>query len=225
MVNNMKKLLMFFITAAMLLSVAACSSSFEPVELPQPPEPAPATLEQAEELFTLWWSKWDNEIRYMGEEDALFVFETGDLRFAVSRDCGTIFYDDRNSWTEDGYIAVRDESRELPELFITEVSSGGLSYMFVNQTEREFMYGEDFLLYVRRGGGWRLLNRDMAFNSIGYSIMPLSMTLPRELRWDWSLGELRAGEYKLEKGFHFGSGGELEFYTAEQIFTIPRINS
>jgi len=246
------------ITALLLIIVllAACGGEQLAVaELSTPPAPQPTTFEQAEELFTLWWSKWGHEIRYMGEETVtnigewrgglqpyyeysdlpvpitLFVFETGDIRAAVSKDCGTIYrssgHANIDSWTKGGTIAVRDETIEIPELFITDVTPSGLSYILVNQTDKEFMYGEDFRLSVKSGNGWKpFSNEEMAFVSIGYPIMPLSMTLAKEINWEWSFGELPAGEYKLHKGIHFGTvpDGNFEQYTLEQIFTIPRIN-
>lgn len=248
----MKKLLTLILTCVLLAACAEAQPLTVSTQVP-PPAPYGITLEQAQEVFGLWWGQWGHEIRYTGEVTidryreprrsitdsdypdiftdlpepvTLYVFETGDLRSGVSKECGTVYFHggfaDCGEWEKDGGVAERDESKELPELFIVDISLTGLSYTFVNQTDKEFIYGECYSLYIRRGSSWRLLNRDMAFASIGYNIMPLSQTREREICWEWLLGELSAGEYKIEKSISFGRGQEREEYVLEQRFTISR---
>ncbi|MCL1902801.1 MAG: hypothetical protein FWF94_00095 [Oscillospiraceae bacterium] len=117
---------------------------------------------------------------------------------------------------------VPDNSKKLPELFIDDITSIGLSYTFVNQTDMEFTDGEDYSLFVRDGDVWRKLNGGMVVTLIGYTIAPMSQTISREVNWEWVLREeLPVGEYKFQKRILFvRQPGDFDEHTLEQRFTI-----
>jgi hypothetical protein len=109
---------------------------------------------------------------------------------------------------------------------VSDVNSGGLSFRFVNTTDKEILYGEHYALYVLKNGEWELVepiieNWDWVFNDIGYSIAPNSTSDLTVIDWSWNLGELPSGQYKFQKQImDWRSPGDFDSYDLEYRFSI-----
>lgn len=116
-------------------------------------------------------------------------------------------------------------------MFIQDISPSGLSFFFENSSDREYIYGADYALYIRRDNGWEPVERiiDMWFvPEIAFSILPNSKTEIRQIDWQWVFGDLSDGEYKIQKRLIFlrstgGAGNPADFdtYIVRQYFSLP----
>ena len=166
------------------------------------------------------------------EPVVVFVFELNDVRCGISKDCGAIFdYEytwdasgtrSPGGWSRGGNVLHRDESMEVPQMHVIDVTSTGLSFFFSNQTDTEFMYGSAYSLYLREDDNWRFINPGSFFTLEGYMILPLSQTAPMTVNFTWIIeeSELEPGEYKFTKSISSLSRRDLGEITLEQRFFI-----
>jgi len=107
-------------------------------------------------------------------------------------------------------------------MHVTDVTSTGLTFFFSNQTDMEFIYGSDYRLYIREDDMWRFVNPGSFFTSEGYTILPLSQTVPMTVNFSWALeeDELAPGEYKFTKTIFSPTQMEPGEQTVEQRFII-----
>lgn len=106
-----------------------------------------------------------------------------------------------------------EEVNELPGLssYISNSSAveTGIIIIYDNQTDREFTYGEPFIIEQQIDGSWYqlpYLDEDgVAFIEIAYLLAPGE---EREWRVDWEniYGPLDSGDYRLVKEFTGGEG-------------------
>jgi hypothetical protein len=197
------------------------------------PQPRAVTLEEATQYFELLWKEYGElqylgeetitEISVISDEDTgnnntpisystvtlpepvtLYVFKSNDLRGGISKTCGTVYGGFGGMWGKSGTRVVsHDKSKEAPEIVVSSVSSTGLTYSWLNQTDNQFVYGTPYEIYVKdvidSKTVWRLLNQGGDWHGIGYWISPLTLTGEEEVNWEWVCGELPAGEYRFEK--------------------------
>jgi len=242
-----------FETTGPILRIPLQEYEQEPIIFPVIPQArlGPFTIEDGRKIFDAWWGHW-GQVKFVGEviitenrihdprrnnfndyiiEDfyepiVAYVFEMRDLRAALSINYGVIFHyaPQWNGWSMSQHsIFYHDPAQNLPIMHITNITPYGLSFYFTNQTLMEFIYGEDYRLYVREGDMWRFINPSMFVRGIGYTIQPLSSTQQRDVNWAWLFGNegLAAGEYKFTKGFiYLRSPGDFESFTATQRFII-----
>ncbi|GAA0359741.1 immunoglobulin-like domain-containing protein [Bacillus horti] len=82
------------------------------------------------------------------------------------------------------------------------VSSTGLTVAFKNNSDKQCIYGDDFLLEKEIDGGWYqvpiALADNYGFNDIGYDLANSDV---REwtVDWGWLYGKLDTGEYRIVK--------------------------
>ncbi|MGO1469882.1 MAG: immunoglobulin-like domain-containing protein [Tissierella sp.] len=82
------------------------------------------------------------------------------------------------------------------------VDQKGLTLIFDNKSDTDYIYSNDFVIEKKRNGKWYKLpvkiDGDFGFKDIGYG---LDSGLSREfkLEWGWLYGELKEGEYRLIK--------------------------
>jgi hypothetical protein len=108
---------------------------------------------------------------------------------------------------------------------ISDITAGGLSFVFENSSGKEYLYGSDFALYVRKNEAWEAVEpiiENWGFTSEGYPIMPHSNTEITPVDWRWLFGELPAGEYRFEKTVLFiREPGDYDTFVFEQEFRLP----
>jgi hypothetical protein len=119
------------------------------------------------------------------------------------------------------------ENDMLPVMIIQNAKSSGLSFIFENTSDKEYLYSSHYALYVRKNDSWELAepiidNWDWAFDDEGYPLLPNSTTDATVIDWQWNLGELPGGEYKFQKEILFiRSPSDFDRFTIENEFYIP----
>ena len=105
------------------------------------------------------------------------------------------------------------------------VSPQGLELEFLNETDREALFGEDFILRKLVQDRYQdlpvIVEGDYGFEDIGYGL-PRGEKVLHEMNWVWLYGELEEGTYQLEKKIILRkeeSGIELVPYFV--VFEIP----
>lgn len=82
------------------------------------------------------------------------------------------------------------------------VSPQGLELEFLNITDREALFGEDFILRKLVQNQYEdlpvVIEGDYGFEDIGYGL-PKGEKVLHEVEWVWLYGELEEGTYQLEK--------------------------
>ncbi|WP_096154197.1 immunoglobulin-like domain-containing protein [Bacillus sp. FJAT-45066] len=96
------------------------------------------------------------------------------------------------------------------------VSSTGLTVIFENNSDKDCMYGEYFLLEKKIEGKWYqvpvALDGEYGFNSIGYDL-PSSDVKEMPIDWEWLYGSLDTGEYRIVKDIiDFRKSGDYDKY-------------
>ncbi|MFE8701492.1 immunoglobulin-like domain-containing protein [Cytobacillus sp. FJAT-54145] len=104
------------------------------------------------------------------------------------------------------------------------VSSTGLTVIFENNSDKQCIYGEYYLLEKKIEGRWYqvpiVLDGNYGFNDIGYGLDPSDV---REwtVDWDWLYGSLDTGEYRIVKDIlDFRKSGDYDKYYLTAEFTI-----
>ncbi len=104
------------------------------------------------------------------------------------------------------------------------VSSTGLTVTFENNSDKQIIYGEHFLLEKKIKQKWYqlpfALDGNHAFTDIGYS---LDSTGVKEWKvdWDWLYGSLDKGEYRIVKEIlDFRYAGDYDKYYLTAEFTV-----
>ena len=96
------------------------------------------------------------------------------------------------------------------------VSPVSISFSLKNTSDKEFIYGEDFTLYIRKGNSWEAvipINENVGFEAIGYTLPPHSTTDIKTANWRLLYGELAGDEYRFEKRILFvRSPGDYDFF-------------
>ena len=107
---------------------------------------------------------------------------------------------------------------------IHDISSGGLSFVFENTSEKNYIYGSDYKLYVLKNNVWEPVEpiiENWGFTSEAYYIQPQSKTDIVMIDWRWLFGELSVGEYKFEKRILFSrSPGDYDTFLVAQSFIL-----
>lgn len=82
------------------------------------------------------------------------------------------------------------------------VSPQGLELEFLNTTDREALFGEDFILRKLVQNQYEdlpvVIEGDYGFEDIGYGL-PKGEKVFHEVEWVWLYGDLEEGIYQLEK--------------------------
>jgi hypothetical protein len=108
---------------------------------------------------------------------------------------------------------------------IQGVTPSGLSFSFENTSDKEYIYSEEYRLFVYEAGNWFPVEPVIpngGFNEPAYLIFPQSQTDAVTVDWQWLYGELPSGYYKFQKGvLYWRSPGDFDRYALEQEFMIP----
>src|SRR5690625_5088371 len=82
------------------------------------------------------------------------------------------------------------------------ISSTGLTVIFENNSDKQCIYGDEFVLEKHIEKNWYqvpiALDDEYGFNDIGYDLPPGDVQ-EWTVDWEWLYGELASGEYRIVK--------------------------
>lgn len=104
------------------------------------------------------------------------------------------------------------------------VSSTGLTVAFENNSDKQCIYGEYFLLEKKINEKWYqipvVIDGDYGFNDIGYDLAS-GKEGEWKVNWDWLYGSLDTGEYRIVKDIlDFRNTGDYDKYYLAAEFII-----
>ena len=122
------------------------------------------------------------------------------------------------------YETVNNFDRVTMNVKSGTVSSSGLTVILVNKSDKQVVYGEDFLLEKNINGKWYqvpvTLDGELAFPMIGYDLNPSDVN-EWTIGWDIIYGNLDAGEYRIVKDvLDFRKSGDYDNYNLAAEFTV-----
>lgn len=104
-------------------------------------------------------------------------------------------------WEPTKYEYVNDFDGVNMTIKEETVSSTGLTVVIENNSDIEFIYGEQFLLEKKIKGDWYqvpVIIEDYGFDDIAYALAPGGIG-EWSTEWSWLYGSLDAGEYRIVK--------------------------
>ncbi len=106
----------------------------------------------------------------------------------------------------------------------TTISPKGLTVIFENNSDKDFTYGDFFVLEAKIDGKWYevadLLGGEYGFNDIGYELPPHTSN-EWEVDWEWLYGNLDQGTYRIIKDIlDTREPGDYDKYFLAAEFTI-----
>ena len=127
----------------------------------------------------------------------------------------------KNSQTQEDEIDVLS----VVKMIAQNITSSGLSFVFENSSDKEYLYSSHYTLYVEKNNTWELaepiIDWDWVFTDEGYTLFPNSTTDLITINWLWNLGELPSGCYKFRKEIlDWRSPGDFDRYYLEEEFVI-----
>lgn len=109
---------------------------------------------------------------------------------------------ERADWEPTIYESVNDIEGVTMTVKEGTASSIGLTIAFENTSDKQYTYGDPFLLEKKRKGSWHqvpiILDDNYGFNDIGYDLAS-SDTSEWIVDWKWLYGDLETGEYRIVK--------------------------
>ena len=106
---------------------------------------------------------------------------------------------------------------------VLSYSSSDISFYFVNLTDSEVIYGEEFALYAFINYEWQRVEPivDGFFPSVAHIILPNSSSNERTIDWVWLFGELPSGDYRFQKDIlYVRQAGDADRFVLESDFTL-----
>jgi hypothetical protein len=110
-------------------------------------------------------------------------------------------------------------------IVLQNYNSKGLTFIFNNESNKEYIYGEAYKLSVFKDNEWiyvPYIIDNAAFDDIAYTLKENSITEKIDVNWIWLYGELSDGKYKFEKDILFlnSSGEDYESITISEEFEL-----
>ncbi|WP_047985871.1 immunoglobulin-like domain-containing protein [Ornithinibacillus californiensis] len=135
--------------------------------------------------------------------------------------CGSEQTADEKDWELTTYEAVNTLDGVTMNVKEETVSATGLTVTFENNTDKQCIYSEDFLLEKKIDGKWYqvpVILDNYGFNEPGYEINPSSEWT---VDWEWLYGSLDSGEYRIVKSvLGFRGTGDYDEHHLTAEFTI-----
>lgn len=128
-----------------------------------------------------------------------------------------------NDWESTQYDTVNNFDGVSMTVKEGSVSPTELTVILENNSDKQGIYGEYFLLEKEINGDWYQVPTiidEYGFNDIGYELAPSEIE-EFTIDWDWLYGDLKTGKYRIIKDIlDFRDTGDYdEYYLAAQ-FTI-----
>jgi hypothetical protein len=103
-------------------------------------------------------------------------------------------------------------------------TSIGLTVVFDNNSDKQCIYGADFLLEKKIDGRWYqvpvAIKGNYGFDAIGYDLNSSNVS-EWKVDWNWLYGRLDTGEYRIVKDIlDFRKAGDYDKYYLAAEFTI-----
>ena len=137
--------------------------------------------------------------------------------------CGNENSTETKDWESTQYDVVDNFDGVTMNIKENTVSSMGLTLVFKNNSDKQGIYSNDFLLESKIKGDWYQLPTildEYGFNDIGYELPP-SENKEFSIEWDWLYGSLDPGEYRIiKKILDFRDTGDYDEYYLTAQFTI-----
>ena len=155
-----------------------------------------------------WWSEYSNQV--------LDILDT--LLFDQNVKEGGVYVYNDDSWIDEIEL----------DFSLKNISSTGATLVFSQHDpdapKGELMYGEDYVIEVKKDGVWEeapiVVEGNYGFDAIAILIKS-SDTVEKELDWEWLYGELEPGEYRIKKSVHdFIESGNFDEYMVYAYFIL-----
>lgn len=156
-----------------------------------------------------------SEDTYYGYLSASGEATIGDLTYVVDDMVFSIFdsFDDESTVPEGVSMSVQKGS----------VTKEGAIITFLNRTDMNIQYGEQYYLQKYEDGKWSDVPyaiEEFGFNDIAY-ILEKDIQGELKIDWRWLYGELKSGEYRIVKDImDFRGTGDYDVYTLMAKFII-----
>lgn len=151
----------------------------------------------------------------------LIVEKTGDIE---SADSGKPDSNRANNLTRSKHETVNNFEGVSMTVKEGTLSSAGLVLIFENNSGKECIYGDYFLLEQKINDIWYVtpvtIEGDYGFDSIGYMLEP-GKKREQEINWQWLHGSLNNGEYRIIKDISdFRATGDYDVYYLAAEFQV-----
>ena len=132
--------------------------------------------------------------------------------------------DDETSWEPSDFDAVNNLEGVTMSAREETVSPTGLTLTLVNNSDRQCIYGEHYVVEKKINQGWYqvpvVVEGDYGFVDIGYDLPP-GDEQDWDVDWEWLYGSLDAGEYRIVKDIlDFRATGDFDTYFLAAEFAI-----
>lgn len=128
-----------------------------------------------------------------------------------------------NDWEPTQYDTVNNFDGVSMNIKEGSVYPTGLTVIFENNSDKQCVYSDDFLIEKKIKGSWYQVPTiidEYGFNGIGYELAP-SANEEFTIDWNWLYGDLDTGEYRIvKKILDFRDTGDLDEYNLAAEFTI-----
>ena len=127
-------------------------------------------------------------------------------------------------WEPTVYETVNDLEGVIMTVVEGTVSPTGLTVLIENNSDKQYIYGEYFMLEKKIEGEWYQVpiefEDNYGFNDIGYELNPSDIG-EWIVDWDWLYGSLDPGEYRIVKDISdFREPGDYDKYNLAAEFTV-----
>lgn len=128
-----------------------------------------------------------------------------------------------NDWEPTQYDTVNNFDGVSMNIKEGSVYPTGLTVIFENNSDKQCVYSDDFLIEKKIKGSWYqvpIIIDEYGFNGIGYELAP-SANEEFTIDWNWLYGDLDTGEYRIvKKILDFRDTGDFDEYNLAAEFTI-----
>jgi len=164
------------------------------------------------------------EIKGYDSKNYIAVYTEGRFILYKVHESESISFDDMDDLKATEYETVNNLEGVTMTVKEGTVSSTGLTLTLENNSEKQCIYGEYFVLEKKLDGKWYevpvAIEGNYGFDAIGYELNPGDR---REwtVNWEWLYGSLEAGEYRIVKDIlDFRETGDYDKYYLATEFAI-----
>lgn len=137
--------------------------------------------------------------------------------------CGNGNSTETKDWESTQYDTVNNFDGVSMNIKEGSSSPTGLTVIFENNSDKQGIYSDDFLVEKETKGDWYqvpTIIEEYGFNDIGYELPPSEIE-EFTIDWEWLYGSLDTGEYRIvKKVLDFRDTGDFDEYNLAAKFTI-----
>ena len=98
---------------------------------------------------------------------------------------------------------------------LEDIDESGLCYTLQNQSDIDYLFGEDYGLFIQKNGEWEavptLSGKRPVFFTFAYPLNAHSTAERHDINWSYDYGELSPGNYRGVKGISKSDDAEKNF--------------